>query len=40
MIRITSGEIIAERAPSVYIAEVHAILVSGDFKAVLKWEQL
>ena len=35
---ITSKEIIAERVPSVYIAEVHAILVSGEFKAVLRWE--
>jgi len=35
MIMITSGEIIAERVPSVYIAEVRAILVSGEFKAVL-----
>ena len=40
MIMITSGEIIAERVPSVSIAEVHAILVIGDVKAVLRWEQL
>jgi hypothetical protein len=35
---ITSGEIIAERVPSVYIVEVHVIFVSGEFKAVLRWE--